>query len=239
LLCCYYELPSYACCVAAAPESRWLSSPVYNYSRDYDAVTGRYVQPDPIGLGSGLNPYLYAGGNPLRYIDPLGLDIAVVENGPTQGNPIGHTAIALTGAGVYSFGNRTPAGTNLSDYLRREADRRATTIYILPTTPQQDAAVLAYLRQYPNTELPTDLFDTLIADNCSVRSNEALDVAGFPRYTILNTPGGDAVLALPGSLPGSSGLRARMAGSSIVRLPQGSRHLPPALRQFERGAGLR
>jgi RHS repeat-associated protein len=49
---------------------------VYNYFRDYDAVTGRYIQSDPIGLAGGLNTYLYAGGNPLRYVDPFGLSEA-------------------------------------------------------------------------------------------------------------------------------------------------------------------
>jgi hypothetical protein len=46
---------------------------VYNYFRDYDPVVGRYAQSDPIGLAGGLNPYLYANGNPLRYADPYGL----------------------------------------------------------------------------------------------------------------------------------------------------------------------
>jgi RHS repeat-associated protein len=45
----------------------------YNYFRDYDPLTGRYVHSDPIGLEGGLNPYLYAEGDPLRYSDPLGL----------------------------------------------------------------------------------------------------------------------------------------------------------------------
>ena len=45
----------------------------YNYFRDYDPVASRYIQSYPIGLEGGLNPYLYANGNPLAHIDPYGL----------------------------------------------------------------------------------------------------------------------------------------------------------------------
>ncbi len=45
----------------------------YNYFRDYDTATGRYVESDPIGLAGGASTYGYTGGNPLAWTDQLGL----------------------------------------------------------------------------------------------------------------------------------------------------------------------
>jgi RHS repeat-associated protein len=45
----------------------------YNYFRDYDPATGRYVESDPIGLKAGVNTYSYVRGRPLTLSDPSGL----------------------------------------------------------------------------------------------------------------------------------------------------------------------
>lgn len=44
-----------------------------NLHRSYDPRTGRYLQPDPLGYPDGPDPYLYAGGDPVNRVDPMGL----------------------------------------------------------------------------------------------------------------------------------------------------------------------
>jgi len=45
----------------------------YNYFRSYDSRTGRYSQPDPIGLQGGWSRFSYGAENPLLFTDPMGL----------------------------------------------------------------------------------------------------------------------------------------------------------------------
>ena len=44
----------------------------YNYFRDYEPGTGRYVQSDPIGLSGGVSTFAYGGSDPVSNFDPRG-----------------------------------------------------------------------------------------------------------------------------------------------------------------------
>ena len=46
----------------------------YFRARYYDSQIGRFVSEDPLGLGGGINPYVYAGNDPINGHDPFGLD---------------------------------------------------------------------------------------------------------------------------------------------------------------------
>jgi RHS repeat-associated protein len=49
----------------------------YNYFRDYEPETGRYVESDPIGLRGGVSTYVYAHTRPLYTSDRSGLAASI------------------------------------------------------------------------------------------------------------------------------------------------------------------
>ncbi len=60
----------------------------YNYFRDYDPGTSRYVQSDPIGQVAGWNTYTFVLGNPVNYFDPNGAQTEATLGSCAIGGPI-------------------------------------------------------------------------------------------------------------------------------------------------------
>ena len=98
----------------------------YNYFRDYDSGIGRYVQSDPIGLGGGLNTYLYANGDPLRYVDPKGEAAAAIIVGGT---------VLIVGAAIYMS---SPSGRKAAKSIAQKIQDLCTPSSKDPCDQQQE-----------------------------------------------------------------------------------------------------
>ncbi len=113
----------------------------------------------------------------MNLVDPWGLDILVIHNGATNGNPFGHTAMAVEGYGVFSPGNagdllpntnNNITGGSLIEYVRREATRRYTRLTLIKTSPEQDLKIINVLNKQTS--------QSGYIDNCATRIGRALDV---------------------------------------------------------------
>ena len=67
------DLLSKAWAGSLVQDKRDASGLMYRRNRYFDPGTGRFTQPDPIGVGGGLNSYGFAGGDPVNFGDPFGL----------------------------------------------------------------------------------------------------------------------------------------------------------------------
>jgi RHS repeat-associated protein len=61
----------------------------YNYHRYYEPRSGRYLTADPIGLGGGINLFIYVLNNPINWTDYYGLieDDYYLETNSSNPNP--------------------------------------------------------------------------------------------------------------------------------------------------------
>ncbi len=89
----------------------------YNLNRYYNPELGRYMEPDPIGLEGGLNPYSYVANNPINMVDPSGLSMEPMNDAAMRG-AIGAPDFNLmnfsVNSAINSFQNRINNGSTYS-----------------------------------------------------------------------------------------------------------------------------
>jgi RHS repeat-associated core domain len=98
----------------------------YNVNRYYDADSGQYLSPDPIGFAGGLRPQAYVA-NPLEWVDPLGLaGCEPKNNGSSVSNK---SAIPQNAVETDKYGNiisRQPK--SIQDQMALDAAKRGEGI---------------------------------------------------------------------------------------------------------------
>jgi RHS repeat-associated protein len=134
----------------------------YNYFRDYDPSTGRYIQSDPIGLGGGINTFAYVKNSPVRWFDWYGLETEVVIWNPvgTGKSAAGHVSTDINGKNYsHAPGGWDQTYPNAADYEGRQQSFRGGVGYQLDLTPLQEAQLAMCLE---NSNDPYQL----TANNC-------------------------------------------------------------------------
>lgn len=161
------------------------------------------------GLCSGVDAG-YVNGNPLAYVDPEGLDAVVVTGGRREArNPFGHSAVGVTGAGIYSYGNNTPLGSSPLIYIESQSLLRNQLVTHIPLAREQDQTILDHLSR-------NGCWNCIgVFDNCAVRADSALRAGGV-RTSLSPFPGGVARSAM------------QAPGATSYYIPKGG-PLPPEL----------
>jgi RHS repeat-associated protein len=115
--------------------------------RWYDPNLQRWINRDPIGENGGINLYEFVGNDPVKYVDPLGLDIWVGGRGPHQNINVGDPNGTFSS---YSFGLDSrwamlnPLRTGVI-YLDDPPRCPKLQYGYLKTTPKEDAMAKAVL----------------------------------------------------------------------------------------------
>ncbi|WP_319561733.1 RHS repeat-associated core domain-containing protein [Marispirochaeta sp.] len=134
----------------------------YFNARWYDPELGRFISEDPIQ--DGTNWYVYVSNNPLKFVDPTGLDYIYLNDNNWAFHQ-GHAAVIVgndqDGYTYYSKDGpkaegspdaKNPGNTRskvmtreeLADYMKKNISPRYETAYRVETTAEQDAAMRDY-----------------------------------------------------------------------------------------------
>jgi RHS repeat-associated protein len=182
----------------------------YNGARYYDPKTGRSISADrksvaehvqrwkenigsPMRLPLEINPYVYVANNPLKYIDPTGLD-AIVAFYPGGVTHIGIGINTTNTVGLYpklrekkvAFCAST-SGAILSDSIfQADVLERSKTIRI-KTTPAQDKRMQSVINQLQEGGVDTPSYN-LCGNQCTAFVRQVLQTGGIYAPTDIILP---------------------------------------------------
>lgn len=162
----------------------------YNRYRYYDPAMGRYITQDPIGLAGGMNGYGYPG-NPVTWIDPMGLDTYAVnrdlaafgDSARSRSNPITHTFAAITDkngtvVSTYSWGNDANLnGWNVNQPIDMKSAQEAITKGLAEKVG--DASLDPYVKSaYDNlNKNENEHMNGIVYFNCKTETNKLIKAA--------------------------------------------------------------
>jgi RHS repeat-associated protein len=152
----------------------------YYRARYYHPRLQRFIADDPAAFGGGnANLYAYVMANPLRFVDPLGLDVIVRRYCCHSPNRYGHIGLAIDdepSRGFYPTEDRFKLildarvpGRVVRDADLWRLDQLIETVRI-PTTPDQDRAIRSFFDTLERE--PGDY--KLYGRNCSTQVQQAL-----------------------------------------------------------------
>ena len=162
----------------------------YNFHRDYNPQTGRYVQSDPIGLGGGMNSFAYVKASPILLIDSQGTHVKVQQS---KDNKTVNLTIGVTYSYDAGLTNRTTAMNNAI----KSAWTKTVGIYTVKMTVNTTTvnSIKMFYKEYNTTnasEREKYASRVYIAQNSGKWNTYDLnydDYKGYPNYTAAHEAG--------------------------------------------------
>jgi RHS repeat-associated protein len=173
-------------------EIDWSTGLYYFRARWYDAITGRWLSNDPSGIAGGFNQYIFCANNPFNAVDSWGLDVILINDRGAAGRH-GHSGILVGNSqnGWFYF-SKDGSGKNASQWFRTPGDFISSSVsdrynrgFYVPTTRQQDVAMIAYGLQnwskpYAVTREMNPATGATSSENCADLAGGIMNAGGLP-----------------------------------------------------------